>query len=67
MRIFVNDEPREAGPASTLAHFMDGLALRTFDGIAVAVNDTVVPRAGWAAHVLTESDRLLIIQATQGG
>ncbi|WP_232767790.1 sulfur carrier protein ThiS [Geminisphaera colitermitum] len=33
----------------------------------MAVNDTVIPRATWPAHSLHDADRILIIQATQGG
>jgi sulfur carrier protein len=36
-------------------------------GVAVAVNGAVVPRGDWAARELAEADRVLVIQATQGG
>lgn len=36
-------------------------------GIAVAINDTVVPKASWAIQYIQPSDRILIISATQGG
>lgn len=36
-------------------------------GVAVAVNDTVVPRDQWEDHSLEEEDRIEIIRATQGG
>jgi sulfur carrier protein len=67
MHIFVNDERREITPPLTLAGFMEGLAMGTLDGVAVAANGTVVPRPAWASQQLAEADRLLIIQATQGG
>lgn len=67
MRILVNDEPRDVAEAATLATFMHSLQLPSFDGVAVACNEAVVPRDRWDAHPLRESDRLLIIHATQGG
>ena len=67
MRILVNDEPRDVAEAATLATFMHSLQLPSFDGVAVACNETVVPRDRWEAHSLHESDRLIIIHATQGG
>ena len=36
-------------------------------GLAVAVNDAVVPRADWPAHAVRPHDRITIIRATQGG
>lgn len=48
--------------------------LRRFDidpeqarGIAVAVNDEVIPRRGWATCVVSEGDRIEIVTAKQGG
>jgi sulfur carrier protein len=67
MKIFVNDEPRDITAQLTLAQFMGSLALRSFNGIAVALNDAVVFREGWSSRSLADGDRLLIIQAAQGG
>ena len=36
-------------------------------GVAIAVNDTVVPRQRWAAAELTDGDHIEIITAVQGG
>lgn len=68
MRIFVNDEPRDLDAAdATVDRLMAGLGLPSLDGVAVAVNDGVTPRARWAEVVLAEGDRVLVIRATQGG
>ena len=37
------------------------------NGIAVAINNTVIPKANWNSHPLNETDEILIISATQGG
>ncbi|OXG03050.1 sulfur carrier protein ThiS [Flavobacterium araucananum] len=37
------------------------------NGIAVAVNNTVVPKLNWNQHLVQETDEILIISATQGG
>ncbi|MHC0443801.1 sulfur carrier protein ThiS [Flavobacterium sp. 3-218] len=37
------------------------------NGIAVAVNNTVVPKTKWNEYLLHETDDILIISATQGG
>lgn len=36
-------------------------------GIAVAVNDSVVPRGRWADTVLSPGDRVEIVKVLQGG
>ncbi|AYN06283.1 MULTISPECIES: sulfur carrier protein ThiS [unclassified Flavobacterium] len=37
------------------------------NGIAVAVNNTVVPKLNWNEFHVQETDEILIISATQGG
>lgn len=36
-------------------------------GIAVAINDEVVPRSQWPTHLVVDGDRIELIRATQGG
>ena len=46
------------------------LALRgidTYKGIAIAVNEVVIPKSQWDTFVLKEKDKVLIIKASQGG
>ncbi|AOW09123.1 sulfur carrier protein ThiS [Flavobacterium gilvum] len=37
------------------------------NGIALAINNTVVPKSNWNSHLIKETDDILIISATQGG
>ena len=67
MRIHINDTPRELPAAATLADLGRELGLAERRGVAVAVNDAVIPRASWSSWALGEGDRVLVIQATQGG
>ncbi|MDR0536051.1 MAG: sulfur carrier protein ThiS [Puniceicoccales bacterium] len=67
MKIFVNDEPREISAPMTLEQFMDGTGMPSLAGVAIAVDETVVPRQSWRDCVLAEGARLLVIQAAQGG
>jgi sulfur carrier protein len=36
-------------------------------GVALAVNDAVVPRSAWATHLLAPDDRVDLLHAVQGG
>lgn len=37
------------------------------NGIAVAIDDSIVPKSSWESTFLTENAAVLIITATQGG
>ena len=36
-------------------------------GIAVAINETIVPKTQWESYILQPDDKVLVIKATQGG
>jgi len=66
MRLTVNGTEREIVGGETVAALLQTLALRR-DGVAVAVNDDVVPRGEHATRTLNDGDRLEIIVAVAGG
>ena len=37
------------------------------NGIALAINDAVIPKTDWELTYVKSDDKILIIQATQGG
>jgi sulfur carrier protein len=67
MRILVNEEGRELPEGSTLSTLLDALSLEDLRGWAVAVNEQVIPSGEMSLRKLMEGDRVLLIQATQGG
>ena len=67
MRILVNEEGRELPEGSTLSTLLDALSLKDLRGWAVAVNEQVIPSNEMSLRKLMEGDRVLLIQATQGG
>ena len=68
MTIHLNDQPRTVPADARLADILRELGY-TADrkGVAIAINDEVVPRSQWPVRVLVEGERILVIQATQGG
>jgi len=66
MRLIVNNKP-ENFPLEHLNQLLQELDLLESKGIAVAVNNKVVPKTSWNAFQLTENDTITIIRATQGG
>ncbi|TPG62853.1 sulfur carrier protein ThiS [Hymenobacter nivis] len=67
MVCYVNNLPHEAAEQQPLQELLGPLGLAQPRGLAVAVNDAVVPRAEWATRAVQPHDRLTIIRATQGG
>ena len=63
MQLRVNDEERQLPDGSTVADVVGDRAR----GVAVAVNQTVVPRSAWQAATLNHGDRVEILEAHQGG
>jgi sulfur carrier protein len=57
----------EIDQGEPLIEVVRALGLAEKKGVAVAVNGSVVPRAGWQTRALAAADRVLVIQATQGG
>ena len=67
MTVFVNDQPRALAPGAPLADLLRELGLAERKGVAIAINDEVVSRSTWPTRALAEGERILVIQATQGG
>ena len=65
MKLKVNDKEVETG-ASTLSQLSQEQNLPA-TGIAVAVNNRMVPRTEWDSHTLQDGDKILIIKAVCGG
>jgi sulfur carrier protein len=63
----INDEPRSFAAPVTLLAALRELGLAERRGVAIAIDDAVVPRGSWGTRQLASGERVLIIQATQGG
>ncbi|MFF3066567.1 sulfur carrier protein ThiS [Oerskovia sp. NPDC057915] len=69
----VNGEPYPlAAPttvAALVAALLPGLAADTGvpRGVAVAIDDAVLPRSTWASTTLRDGDRVEVVTAVQGG
>lgn len=68
MRIKLNGRDTVVAPDAALVAILEGLDVREdTTGVAVAVNETVVPRREWASRRLENGDVVEIIRAVQGG
>lgn len=64
--IQVNEKHLEIKPDLNILQLLIKLD-SPLDGIAVAVNNSIISRMSWTSKTLTDNDSVLIIQATQGG
>jgi sulfur carrier protein len=67
MRIRLNGEERQLDAPVRLSQLQELATSSPRDGIAVAVNGTVVPRTTWAEKEVHDGDDIEIVRAVQGG
>ena len=68
VELTVNGEAKQVDAGVTLADLLDTLGMnRTARGIAVAVNEAVIPQPSWHRKTLSDGDKIEIIRAVQGG
>lgn len=66
MKLLVNGDRRDVADGTTVADLVNEMETPP-SGVAVAVNEEVVPRAGWEEATLTEGDRVEVLSAIGGG
>ena len=65
--VTINLKTFEVSEHGTLADVLPLLQIAQADGIAIAVNEHVIPSGEWAGYLLQQGDRVFVIRATQGG
>ena len=66
MNILVNDKGVEFFGINLL-ELADEQGFKDKTGVAVAVNESVIPRSEWQNYVLKQNDAVLIITPVRGG
>ena len=67
MIISVNNTQLELDTPYNISVVLQNLQFHQTKGLAVAVNNQVVPKSAWELYQLQENDKVTIIRATQGG
>ena len=67
MEITLNDKPQTITKSDSLYDIVFAHIGEKQNGVAVAVNNTVIPKQNWPTTNLNPNDNILIIKATQGG
>lgn len=66
MKIIVNNKETELTAGNTVADLAAQLGLPV-QGVAIAVNNKLIPRTGWTEHILQPDDKLVVVNAACGG
>lgn len=67
MKILLNKESFELKGNATLADLLKSANINEFNGIAIAVNNSVVRKENWNNTMLNDGDKVTIIKAVCGG
>ncbi|CAL2056247.1 sulfur carrier protein ThiS [Tenacibaculum sp. 190524A05c] len=62
----INDSNKTFKTECNLIGMIEELKIQS-NGIAIAVNNSIVKKSDWSNHKLSENDNVLIIKSTQGG
>lgn len=67
MEITINQQLTEIPENYSVEALLSGLFQNPGKGIAVAINQSIVPRSEWPTRLLIPADKVTLITATQGG
>ena len=67
MNIIINQQSRDIPDQCTLEQLLTQVLGIPVAGLAVAVDQTVIPSTDWPGYMLSPEDKVMLIRATQGG
>ncbi|MES2703971.1 MAG: sulfur carrier protein ThiS [Bacteroidota bacterium] len=67
MDVYINSKLHKLHTDAKVTDALAALDLAQAKGIAIAINNDVVPRGSWNDHILQPGDKVTLIRATQGG
>ncbi len=67
MKVRLNNSELIIKEKSNLINLMKERNLYHESGIAVAINEEILPKGQWEGYQIQDKDNILIITATQGG
>jgi len=67
MEVTINNQNHLLNEACSIEQMLALVLPSQTDGLAIAVNQTIIPKPCWTGHVLNSGDQIILIKATQGG
>lgn len=65
--IYINGKQHVLAETTDLSNMLNTIGIEKRTGIAVAVNEEIIPQANWSQKEIKANDKITIITATQGG
>lgn len=65
--VYINDKEYTLEKTQSLTELFQTFNMHVEKGIAVALNNKVVPRTEWEKCMIHKNDKIILIKATQGG
>lgn len=65
--IYINDKTYPLEKSQSLSDLFISLKMDVSKGVAVAINNKVMPRIDWDNSIVNINDKIIMIKATQGG
>jgi sulfur carrier protein len=67
MEVFLNNKPIQIQTGTVLQTLLTQVGIVEPKGIAVAINNVIIPKKNWTSQPLNNNDKITIITASQGG
>lgn len=67
MEIIINQQVKDIPENASVEQLLLSIMPEIQKGIAIAVNQTIIPKKDWGATMLQPNDKIVFIKATQGG
>lgn len=67
IEITVNGELLQVDMTTSVSALLHDLGIAENKGVALAINEEVVPKSQWNVRALSPRDQVIIIKATAGG
>ncbi len=67
MTISVNNRTQDIPDCATVQQALEAMGIKAFNGMAVAIDNTIVKKENWPVYYLQPNDALVLIRASQGG
>ncbi len=67
MKIFVNNKKQVIEPDYSIEKLLKKNNISDTRGVAIAVNEQVIPKNKWNENIFKENDKVILIKAAKGG
>ncbi|QDW27130.1 sulfur carrier protein ThiS [Pedobacter sp. KBS0701] len=67
MEVTINNQNYLLNEACSIEQMLTAVISTETNGIAIAVNQTIISKSVWDTYLLNPGDQVILIKATQGG